>query len=404
MPLEVGCPSVTNAFIAETGRIGPELFQRSARKRPIIGLIGADRGVWQHGMGVTVSNMTFERSMSTTTTDPWTTAAASDGSNNLCLPAVTEVTFGQTQQNMTPRTMALETEYFCIRDLQFDWQFVKVMNAVKNVLTDRTSWEWARKWTQDYYDIAGHNITIRTGGNYDNGSSGYSTANPPTGTLDFGTLEEIYQAQYREGSSITRYQQEDTGAMAGEIIMSDEQYKNLLRQNPTLANQINYAYMGAKGDNPLLPSGIERRRKLFGNWVIYTDPYPRRFALTGGNYVEVPVWVSSSTTKGQKQTINPAWLSAPYEEIIVYTPDNMRSLAYNTLTNPAPGWNFNALNSMGDWSARNILERDCNPDGTNIFFRAVFGDVAEPVNPTVGYTLLALRCNYPHAVNPNCYY
>jgi hypothetical protein len=186
--------------------------------------------------------------------------------------------------------------------------------------------------------------------------------------------------------------------------MSDEMYKNLLRQNPTLANQINYAYMGAKGENPLLPSGIERRRKLFGNWVIYTDPYPRRFALTGGAYVEVPVWVSSSTTKGNKQTINPAWLAAPYEETIVYTPDNMRSLAWNVVPNPAPGWNFNAVNSMGEWSARNILERDCNPDGTNIFWRAVFGDVAEPVNPEVGYTLLSLRCSYPKAVQNDCYY
>jgi hypothetical protein len=396
--------AVTNAFIAETGRIGNELFQRSARKRPIVGLIGADRGVWQHGMGVTVSNMTFERSMSTSTSDPWTTAAASDGSSNLCLPTVTRLGFGQTQQNMTPRSMALETEMFCIRDLLFDWQFVKTMNAVKNVLTDRTSWEWARKWTQDYYDIAGHNITVRFQGNYDNLSAGYSTANPPTGTLDFGTLEEIYQSQYREGMSVQRYQQEDTGAMAGEIIMSDEMYKNLLRQNPTLANQINYAYMGAKGENPLLPSGIERRRKLFGNWVIYTDPYPRRFALTGGAYVEVPVWVSSSTTKGNKQTINPAWLAAPYEETIVYTPDNMRSLAWNVVPNPAPGWNFNAVNSMGEWSARNILERDCNPDGTNIFWRAVFGDVAEPVNPEVGYTLLSLRCSYPKAVQNDCYY
>lgn len=405
MPLEAGCPAVTQAFIAETGRIGPELWQRSSRKRPIVGLIGADRGTWQHGMGVTVSNMTFERSLSTSTSDPWTTIAPSDGASvNACLPPVTTVTFGQTQQNMTPKTMALETEYFCIRDILFAWQFAKSLNAVKNVLTDRTSWEWARKWTADYYDVAGHNLTTRVGGAFDNGSSGYSTANPPTATLDFGTLEMIYQSQYREGMSVQRYTREDTNAMAGEIIMGDEQYKNLLRQNPVLANQINYAYMGAKGDNPLLPSGIERRRKLFDNWVIYTDPYPRRFALTGGVYVEIPVWVSSSTTKGNKQTINPAWEAAPYEEVIVYHNDVMRSLAYNTMTNPAPGWQFNAVNSMGDWSVRNILERDCNPDGDQIFWRAVFGDVTEPVNPAVGYTILTLRCNYPVAAQPNCYY
>lgn len=402
MPNSATCQSVTNAFIYETGRIGPELFQRSSRKRPIVGLVGADRGVWPHGMGVTISNMTLERSLSTSTSDPWTTVSPSDGNTNNCLPAVTTVAFGQTQQNMTPQAMALETGYFCIRDILYDWQFTKVLNGVKGVLADRTSWEWARKWTNDYYSIAGHNLTLTVGGVVDNGTAGYSTANPPTAALDFGTLEEIYAAQYREGSSVQRYTLEDTQAPAGEVIISDEAYRNLLRNNPTLATQVNYAYMGAKDGNPLLPSGIEKRRKVFGNWVIYTDPYPRRFALTGNNYVEVPVWVSSATTKGNKQTINPAWLAAPYEEFIVYTPDNFRSLAYNTMTNPAPGWNFNAINSMGDWSARNILERDCNPDGTQIFWRAVFGDVAEPINPNVGFTGLALRCNYQHSLT-NCY-
>lgn len=395
--------AVSNAFTYETGRIGPDLFRRSARKRPIVGLIGSDRGVWPHGMGVTISNMTFERSLSTSTSDPWTTIAPSDGASvNACLPPVTTVAFGQTQRSMTPKVMALETGYFCIRDILFDWQFAKNLEAVKGVLTERTSWEWARKYTADYASLAGHHLTLKTTGVVDGGTS-YDTANPPTAALDFGTLEEIYGAIYREGSSVQRYSQEDTGAMAGEIIVSDETYRNLLRNNPTLATRINYAYMGAKDGNPLLPSGIERRRQLFGNWVIYTDPYPRRFALTGGVYVEIPVWVSSSTTKGNKQEINPAWLQAPYEETIVYSPDNYRSLAYNTVTNPAPGWNFDPVNSMGEWSVRNILERDCNPDGDQIFWRAVFGDVAEPINPNVGYVVLHLRCGYQHSLT-SCYY
>lgn len=403
MPTNAGCQAVTNAFTYETGRIGPDLFQRSVRKRPIIGLIAANRGVWPHGMGVTIGNMIFERSMSTSTSDPWTTVAPSDGASvNACLPGVTTVAFGQTLQTMTPQTMALETGYFCIRDILFDWQFAKNLEAVKGVLSERTSWEWARKYTADTYAISGHNLTLTIGGVVDNGSSGYSTSNLPTAALDFGTLEEIYQAQYREGMSVQMFTLEDTQAPAGTIIVSDETYKNLLRNNPTLANQINYAWMGARDDNPLLPSGIEKRRKVFGNWVVFTDPYPRRFAFTNGAYVEIPVWVSSATTKGNKQTINPAWLAAPYEESIVYHPDTYRSLAYNTVTNPAPGWNFDPINSMGEWSVRNILERDCNPDGDQIFWRAIFGDVAEPVNPEVGFTILHLRCGYQHSLT-NCY-
>lgn len=403
MPILAGCPAVENMFIYETGRIGPELYRKSVRKRPIIGLVGETRGTFPNGMGYSLGSVTFERSMSTSTTDPWETLVASDGgSENACLPPVTTVGFGQTQRTVTPAQMALETNYFCIVDIQTDWQFAKQLAAVTGMLAERTSWEWARRFTSSYVDIAGHNLTLRTTGVFDNGSAGYSTANPPTAALDFGTLEEIYGAINREGNSVTMWSAEDTGAMAANVIMSDEQYRILLRSNPVLANQINYAWMGAKDGNPLLPSGIEKRRKMFGNWIVWTDPYPRRFALTGGAYVEIPVWVSSGTTKGNKQTINPAWLAAPYEEVIFFTPDNYRSLGLPTLTNPAPGWKFDPLNSMGEWSVRNILERDCNPDGSMIFWRAVFRDAAEPINPDVGYSALVLRCGYGHNL-VNCY-
>lgn len=404
MPILAGCQAVTNAFTYETGRIGPELFQRGAVMRPIIGLVGADRGVWTNSMGVTVSNMTFERSFSTSTSDPWVTISPSDGASvNACLPSVTTVAFGQTQRTYTPQTMALETGYFCIRDILFDWQFAKNLNAVKRVLSMRTSWEWARKWTNDYYDLAGHNMTSihTTSQLYDNGSSGYSVANPPTAALNYSQLETIWAAIYREGGSVQGVNLETEGPVAVAIV-SDETRLELLRNNPALASAINYAWMGARDDNPLLPGGIPKKRKMFGSYVFYVDPYPRRFIISGGAYVEIPVWVSSATTKGNKQEINPDWVNAPYEETIIYHPDNFRSLAYNTMTNPAPTWEFNPINSMGDWSVRNILERDCNPDGDQIFWRAIFGDVAEPINPAVGYTCLHLRCGYGSGVALTC--
>ncbi len=403
MPIGATCQAVTNAFIAETGRIGPDLFRRGAAMRPIVGLVGSDRGTWTNGMGVTVSNVTFERSFSTSVVDPWVAVTPSDGASvNACLPSVTQMDFGQTQRNMSPKQMAIQTGYFCIKDIQFDWQFAKNLAAVKNVLNQRTSWEWARKWTADYADVAGHNITIRhgTSGIVDNGSSGYSTSSPPTAALNFGNLEQIWVQIAREGGSVQGVSMV-TEAPVGVVICSDEQYRELIRNNVALATNIDYAWMGARDDNPLLPSGIPKKRKLFGSYVFYTDPYPRRFVLTNGAYVEIPVWLASSTTKGDKQEINPDWVAAPYEETIIYHPDNMRSLAYNTLTNPSPTWTFDPTNSMGDWSVRNILERDCNPDGTEIFWRAIFADVTEPINPAIGYTILSLRCGY-NANNVTC--
>ncbi len=185
--------------------------------------------------------------------------------------------------------------------------------------------------------------------------------------------------------------------------MSYEQYRLLLLQNPTLMQNIQYAYMGARDESLLLPGGIPKRRQLFGNYVISIDPYPRRFAFSGGAYVEIPVWVSTSTTKGNKLDINQAWEAAPYEELLIWTPDVFQSLAWNADPSiPAPGWTFDAINSMGDWRIRNILERDCNPDGDQIFWRAIFGDATRPINPSVGFSMLVLRCNIPLSIL-SCY-
>jgi hypothetical protein len=199
-----------------------------------------------------------------------------------------------------------------------------------------------------------------------------------------GVLETIYLQVMREGPSVQGVD-ENTQAPVLEAIMSYEQYRLLLLQNPTLLSNVQYAWMGAKDDSPLLPGGIPKRRKLFGNYVISIDPYPRRFAFNGSAYVEIPVWTSANTTKGTLRNINPAWEAAPYEEIIIWTPDVFQSLAWNASpSTPAPGWKFDPINSMGEWSIRNILERECNPDGTMIFWRAIFGDATKTINPSVG--------------------
>lgn len=399
MPAEAGCFAVENAFIQETNRIAPEIFHKAAAERPIVRLAGSNRGVFPNGMGLTIQNLTWERSFSTSTDDPWETVVNSDGgSANACLPPVTTLGFGQTARTMTPKHRAIETDYFCIRDILTDFQFVDALNSVKRNLAAVTAWEWARKYTADFYETAGHNLTLQrgtSGGITDNGSNGYSTTALPTGHLDMGVLENIYLEVQREGPSVQGVNM-DTQEPVLEAIMSYEQYRLLILQNPTLLQNVQYAWMGAQNGAPMLPGGIPKKRKLFGNYVINIDPYPRRFAFSGGAYVEIPVWTSSSTTKGNKEDVNPAWKAAPYEEVIIWTPDVFQSLAWNASPSvPAPGWKFDPINSMGEWSIRNILERDCNPDGTMIFWRAIFGDVTKTINPSVGYSILVLRCNLP---------
>ena len=110
--------------------------------------------------------------------------------------------------------------------------------------------------------------------------------------------------------------------------------------------------------------------------------------------MRIPTWLETSATVGYKQTLNPAWKTAPYEEVIPYHKAHYRSLAINSVTNPAPGWTFDPQNYMGDFRLLNIPDKACNPRGTIAFWDAVYADAAEPLNTNLGYAMLVKRCGY----------
>ena len=388
------CQAVTNALIKETGRIGPDLYRRGARMRPIIMLQKTTQGAWNNGMGVILSNITFERSFYQDIVANRTAIAVSDGDSvNACLPNKSSIGLGQTQRTFQLRQYALETQYFCIEDIRFDWQFAKNLAAYTDVMADVSAWVWGDWFTADYELNSGHHLTANlTSGLVDNGTT-YSTSSLPTAKLTQGMLETVYDNLYREGGEDSFGTDIDTEAPVFPVIISKEASDDLFRNNAELRNDLRYAYMGKGVDSPVLPSGMEKKKRNFGGFVHYINPYPRRFILQGGAYVQVPVWLSSSTTNGTKQELNTSWKNAPYEETLIWHQRVYRSLVPNTLTNPAPGWEFKPQNYMGDWGVRNILDRTCNPDGNQIYFRAKFADAAEPINPNVGWVILHSRCN-----------
>jgi hypothetical protein len=258
---------------------------------------------------------------------------------------------------------------------------------------DISQWVWASRYTSEYVRLAGHHMTLsKTFGEQDSATA-YNTTNPPTAVPSQGFLNDIYMTLYREGADLSSGIDEATSEPVFTVITSSENFRRIMKSDPTLATDNRYAFMGSKDDpnSPLLV-GMPTRKKNYGGFVYELDPYPRKFVLTGGAYVEVAPFVQSSTTKGNKWELNPAYKVAPYEEMIIWHANNYQSLAVNTVTNPAPGWNFTPHDWMGKFEPRNILHETCNPDGTIIFWRALFADASKPINPAVGYAILFLAC------------
>ena len=391
----MACDALTDAFIAETGRLSTsDYFRRTARKRPIVDLMMSTRGAWQDGMGVTVSNVTQARNFPLDAVASRTAAAASSGASSACRPPLITLKDGQIVQPFSLNHLDIQTLDYCIKDIRYDWQFERVMAARRKQLADITSWVWADWFTKDYYDIAGHNITMRTTGGFDNGSSGYSTANPPNAGLSIGLLEDISQQMFNDGDQPLGHDMDTQEPIEG-LIIGKSTADMLFRTNPELLTSLRYGWMGKEGDSPNLPSGQARKRKTFAGWFFIYDPYPRRFNIVNNAYVQIQPWVNTSASKGTQDVANTAYKYAQYEEVIPFNRSNYRSLAFNTMGNPSPGWKFDPVNYYGEFQALNILSKECNPRGENLFWDAVFMDAAEPLNPNgVGFTVLVKNCGY----------
>jgi hypothetical protein len=277
-----------------------------------------------------------------------------------------------------------------------------MLSKITQGFADISQWVWASRYTHEYVRLAGHHLTLTKGqGEQDDGVQ-WATTDPalnynvnfqPDAQLSQSVLNDIYMSLYREGADVPSGLGEADGEPVFTLIVSAEASKAIKQSDPVMVTDNRFAFMGTKDDpnSPLLVN-VPTKRKNYGGYIHEIDPYPRRATLSGGVYVEVAPFVKSTTTKGNKWEVNPAYKAAPYEEAIIWHERNYQSLAVNTVTNPAPGWNFEPHSWMGKFEPRNILHETCNPDGTIIFWRALFADASKPVNPAVGYSILFKRC------------
>lgn len=386
------CAVVDQQLIVETGRITPPVFQRAVAQRPWVGLMAKNRGSWQNGVGTTVSVATFERAFPASSSATWTDIGASDGADaNACLPPVEKINFGTTTRSYTPQHDAKETDDFCIRDIQSANQFTDFLKKITRVLGNVMAWNWANRYVNEYRRLSGHHLTLSNVAGVQDHASSYNTTNLPTAHLSQGVLDDAYLDIMREGGEEPFAFDSATGAPVFTLVTSAETSRKIIRDNADLRQDIRFAWQGEKNLMPtLLSLGVGR--KSYGGYVHMIDPFPPRYTFYGGAYHQVEPFIESSTTKGNKWELNPAYKNAPFEESFIWHQETYRSLAVNNLTNPAPGFSFNPVNYMGDFRWVNEYHRTCNPDRTIGFFRAVFADASQPGHPQLGYAIIHARC------------
>ena len=387
----MACTSITDVVVKESGRFLPgEIFRRNFGVAHWMTLM--PRGVYPAGLGETINVLTYERTAPVVAEPTWTQSVAVAGmEGGLCLPTPDEISVGSTVRNFSLFTRAIHGPPFCAENLRSVFELQQQLNAISAVLAEYSRIEWEIRDRHEYFRQVQTKVVVNsctTPTEDTTQATSYPVAQA-TLPLSMAVLDRYRIQLLRDGaagSALVR----SNGMPILTVICSHETAGNIIRQNFTERQDIQYAD-STHGDAARLLKAFGIQHEYRG-FMFLVDMFPRRFTYSGG-YTEVPAFVQNAATNGFKSDINPAYRTAPYEETVIFDPMVMTQLVPTPITNPAPNFRFDPVTYTGDWKVLNILNEQCNPDGTILRHRGLLKAGSMPVHPERGVAFVHLRCD-----------
>lgn len=406
---------IDNILVAESGRIGPDIYRKTLNTSPWLKLIKQSN--WPDEMGQELTVLTYERSLPANTLD-WSTVTfngsiggggSATGSGS-CLPPTQILNFAQTARTYSLAQTALESPPLCVNDLRYAFRRQEQLRMMFDILTENTSYAWQDRYRNEYFRNCGHKVTA-----YGNSASGvylpevtttnvdpnstvatnalfYSSGGdilPPSSYLTQGILDRIYMKQIRDGAGNNPLDRVNGRPQFG-LICSPETSDRLIRENADIRDD--FRWNSSRVNELLAPLGVEKPYRGFFHMI---DDFAPRYKLVPGSDTKIQrvlPYASTAATYGNKYDINPDYETAQYEVSFVFHIDVIEALIPKPITSPGGNTKFDPVTYRGDFKWLNIKHPTQNPDGTIGFFRGVMSSGTKPIRPEWGYAILHLRC------------
>lgn len=361
-----------------------EVLTRSIPRTPWVRII--QRGEFPGGMGDTINILTYER-VAPTTVSTWSNVVTTDGQEGgSCLPPAKLVTVGSTTRNFNLQRLVLQGPDFCAEDLRTPFEIMAQLNAIMNALVDYARVEWEIRDRAEYFRFSKRKVVVGGASLIETNTMATTYfGSCPGSVLTQGVLDTYRLKLIRDGAGESALALENGSAILT-AILSAETSNDLIMRN----DDIRQDFRWAEPAELLKPLGVTRSYKGFYHLI---DETPRRFSCAAGVYTEILAWSDTAATKGNKSEINTSWEAATIEESFIFDPTVFRQLIPRPVINPAPNFRFDPVNYMGKWMVRNIIDRDCNPDGNILYHRGILAAGSMPVHPERGVAIVSLRCN-----------
>lgn len=385
----MACDAVTEFLQYESGRIVTPILKRRAFAKSIwMSLIR--RGVLPNEMGQSLTTVVYERSAPVDAEPEWADMTISDGSEGgLCLPAATKINVASTTRVFSPKRRVLEGPDICNIDIRPAVDLMNQLNSVFGILGDYARIEWDIRDRHEYFRLCQTKVVVDSC-TAPTESTTMATTYPsacPTQPLSLAILRKYSIALLQDGAGAEALLRGDGGSPIGVVITSLETAGNIARANANNREDIRFSN---EANFLVRAFGVSF---AYQGITFLTDPYNRRFTCSGGTFTEVPAFILTAATKGQKAIIRPAYKTAPEEESFWFDPNVFTQLIVRPPTNPAPNFNFDPVDYTGVVKMYNLRERSCNPDGNIVFHKIHMAAASMPVEPERGVAFVHNRCD-----------
>lgn len=382
----MACDSVLDYIVRESGRIGPDIYNRVFNRSPWVKLIR--RGTFPDGMGHTISTLTYERNAPTQAEPTWTALTVSDGDiaeGGLCLPPAQKIGIGSTMRTYNLARRVLEGPDFCVENVRFSFQLKDQLEQVMGILTEYALIEWEIRDRHEYLRLVKWKVSVSATLQVSEATTAPFFSACPTSILTQGVLNRWRVRLLRDGAAGSALGMANAAPILT-LIASAETSEDIIFRNADIRDD----HRWGKPNELLAPFGVDRSYRGFYHLI---DIYPMRGTCAAGVFTETPAFGLQAATRGQKAEVTQAWMDAPYEISFIFDPMVLEQLIPKPITNPHPKFKFDPVNYMGDWTAKNIPDRVCNPDGTVLFHRGILAAASKAIHPERGVAFLHLRCD-----------
>jgi hypothetical protein len=360
-----------------------------------------ERGELPEGIGFNYQTAISERSAIVNGVT-WSAVSTPNGSTNNCTPTITDMGWASSLKSYSAEQALLRSDRICFTDAARGYLFDQQVGNIQKNFVDNVFEAWDDRDKLAYFTNAGHKIVADSAlTDYENATDFGPTQ--ATYKITQSILDQIYVDLVQDGAGEDAYAYSN-GAPLFTVLMSMERQTDIFNEDTTVRQVLEYAEMGKGYEGTLLQAwGIKRNFRGFMHLIDNRMP---RFNWADGDYVPVPYWQNTAGHIGDISNVNPAYKSAQYEDMYIWSPKVVKRLMPKAPHSVGGDTSFDAVPFSGELTWRNIAEADpespeFNPLSNMGRFWSALMVAYAPNVVRYGYILRVRRC--PTVTASTCY-